>query len=52
MVVFDLIRVTGAFVGGIARVATGAGIHGGDEHEIGGVGDFLVGSRDGNDAVF
>ena len=36
----------------VAKVAAGAGIHGGDEHEVGGVGDFNFGTGEGDLAVF
>ena len=39
-------------MGGVAEVATGAGVHGGDEHEVGGVVGADGGARDGDLAVF
>lgn len=38
----------GAGVGGVAVVATGAGVLGGDEHEVGGKGDGAGGAGDGD----
>lgn len=52
LVAIDVAWVTGALMGGVAEIATGAGIHGGDEHKIGGIGGFLVGARDGDSFVF
>lgn len=52
MVFLDFLERAGAFVCRIASVATGAGIHGSDEHKIGGISGFLVGTRDGNMLVF
>ncbi len=45
-------RRAGTFMGGIAGVTAGTGIHSGNQHEIGGVGGFLVGARDGNVLIF
>ena len=50
-VILDLVFGTGALMGGVAQIATGAGIHGGDQHEVGRVGGFLVGARDGDGLV-
>ena len=36
----------------VAVVAARAGIHGSDEHEVGGVGDGSQGTGDGDDFVF
>ena len=44
MVVVDLGGGATALMGGVAEVATGAGIHGGKKHEIGRIGDFMVSS--------
>ena len=52
LVVLDLGHGTGAFVGGVASVATGAGVHGGDEHKIGWIGGLLAGATDGNPLIF
>ena len=41
----------GAGGDGVAVVAAGAGVHGGNEHEVGGVGDGAVDAGDGDDAV-
>ena len=48
----DLGLSAGTFVGGVAEVAAGAGVHGGDEHEVGGVGGFGAGAGDGDFLVF
>ena len=48
----DLVRSTGTFVVLVAEVATGAGVHGGDKHEVGGEDGLFVGARDGDFAVF
>ena len=47
----DLVIGTSAFVGSIAEVATGAGVHGGDEHEISGVGGAVVGAGNGDTMI-
>ncbi len=48
----DLSVGTGAFVSLVAKIAARTGVHGGNEHEIGGVGDVLVGARNGDRTVF
>ena len=45
-------RGAGAHLVGTAVVAAGAGIHAGDQHEIGGEGDGTAAARDGDAAVF
>ena len=52
LVVFDVAGATGTFVSWVAEVATGTGVHGGDKHEIGGVGGFSRGAGDGDRFVF
>ena len=52
LVVLDLGGSAGALVGGVAEVATGAGVHGGDQHEVGGVVGLEVGARDSDLAIF
>ena len=52
LVVVDLGAGAGAFVSGVAEIAARAGVHGGDEHEVGGVGGLGVGAGDGNLFVF
>ena len=41
-----------AVVGGVAIIAAGAGVHGGDEHKTAGVVDGVLGTADGDVAVF
>ena len=48
----DLVLCAGAFVGGVAEVATRAGIHSGDEHKVGRVGGLGVDAGDGDFLVF
>ena len=45
-------RGAGAHLVGTAVVAAGAGIHAGDQHEVGGEGDGTAAARDGDAAVF
>ena len=45
-------RAAAAFAFGVAIVAAGAGVHGGDEHEAGGEGHAADGAGDGDFAVF
>ena len=52
LVSVDLILSAGAFVGRVAEIATRAGVHGGDEHEVGGVSGLGVDARDGDFLVF
>lgn len=52
LVSVDLILGAGTFVSGVAKIAAGAGIHGSNKHEVGGVGGFSVDARDGNFFVF
>ncbi len=51
-VTFDLGAATGAGVGGVAKIATRTGVHGSNEHKIGGVGSVVVGAGDGDRMVF
>ena len=48
----DGARGAGAFDGGVVVVAAGAGVHGCDEHEGGGVFDGGLGAADGDAAFF
>ena len=48
----DLVFGASAFVGGVSKIAAGAGIHGGDEHEVSRVGGLGIGAGDGNLFVF
>ena len=41
-----------AVVGGVAIVAAGAGVHGGDEHKTAGIVDGVLGTADGDVTVF
>ena len=50
-VILDLVFSAGAPMRRVAQVATRAGIHGGDQHKVGGIGGFLVGARDGDGLV-
>ncbi len=50
-VAFDLQRVAFAGVAGVAEVAAGARVHGGDQHEAGGKGGGVEGTRDGDRAL-
>ena len=52
LIILDLDFGAFTFVGGVAEIAAWAGIHGRDEHKIGGKSGFLVGARDGNSAIF
>lgn len=51
-IILDLFCGAGAGMVGVAIVATRARVHSGDKHEVGGVGEFVVGARDGNAFVF
>lgn len=51
MVVFDEMSGAGAGVVGIAKEATRTGVHGSNEHEIGGVGDAVAGAADGDGSI-
>lgn len=48
----NLVLGAATFVSGVVEIATGAGIHGSDEHEICGISDALVGSGDSDGFVF
>jgi hypothetical protein len=51
-VALDRQRRAGAFVMGIAQIAAGTGIHGGDEHELGRIGEGDGRPGDGDGVVF
>ena len=42
----------GTEVSRVAKVAAGAGVHGGNQHKIGWISNFMIGARDGDLAVF
>ena len=48
----DLSGTTGTGMVGVAVVAAGAGVHSGDEDEVGGIGGMLVGAGKGDLPVF
>ena len=48
MINFDLVGGAGTFVGGVAKIAAGAGIHSSDKHEVGGIGGAVTGASDGD----
>lgn len=48
----DLSGATGTGMVGIAVVAAGAGVHGGDKDKVGGIGGMLVGAGKGDLPVF
>lgn len=48
----DLSGATGTGMVGVAVVAAGAGVHSGDEDEVGGIGGMLVGAGKGDLPVF
>lgn len=51
LVVCDLSGGTATFVIGVAEVATGAGIHGTDEHKTGWISEVLVGTSERDLAI-
>lgn len=51
-VALDLGEGAAAGVGGVAGITTGAGVHGADEHESGGEGDFGGAAGNGDLSVF
>lgn len=51
-IIAKLNRGTGTLVVGIAGVATGAGVHGGDKHKVGRIGGFAAGTRNGDLLIF
>ena len=48
LVTFDLGSFTGTRMRGVAIKTTGAGVHCGNEHEVGGEGDATIRPSDGN----
>ena len=52
MVIGDELWCTGALVVGVVEVAARAGIHGGEQHKVGGIGGLAAGATDVNHVVF
>lgn len=52
LIIGNFTRGAGTFVGGVAKIATGAGVHGADEHKIGGIAGTDVDPRNGDALVF
>ena len=52
MILYDVIITASAFSAAIAMKATGARVHGSDEHEIGRVGYVALGASDRDSVVF
>ena len=52
LITFDFGWGTSTFVVGVTIVTTRAGVHGGDKHEVGRVGGFTLGTRNGDLTIF
>lgn len=52
MITGNLKRATATLVGGVVQIAARAGVHRGNKHKVGGVGDALVGAGDSYGSVF
>ncbi len=52
LVIRDELRCTSALVVGVVEVAARAGVHGGKQHKVGGIGGLTAGATDMNHVVF
>lgn len=52
LVIGDELWRAGALVVGVVEVATRAGVHGGEQHKVGGIGGLATGATDMNHVVF